>query len=70
MPEAAVAADLRQALDRLRALAPEVALDLDVRVDVGAELRDLVVGEVLDLLVRVELRASLQIFCAVDWPIP
>src|SRR5262249_40911176 len=55
VPEAAVAADLREALDRLRALAPQVALDLHVRVGVVAELRDLVVREILDLLVAIEL---------------
>src|SRR6185503_11823445 len=61
VPHAAVAADLREALDRLGALPPQVALDLEVRVDVGAELRDLVVGQVLDLLVGIEaeLRADL-----------
>src|SRR6476659_8247835 len=49
MAETAVAADLREALDRLGALATEVALELEVRVDAGPELRDLVVGQVLDL---------------------
>src|SRR3954452_3403073 len=52
MAHAAVGPDLRQALDRLRALAAEVALDLELAVDVVAELRDLVVGEVADLRVR------------------
>src|ERR671936_739094 len=33
VPQAAICADLRQALDRLRALPAQVALDLDVRVD-------------------------------------
>ena len=54
MADPAVGADLGEALDRLLALAPQVALDLEVPVDVGAELRDLLVGEVLDLRVRVE----------------
>jgi hypothetical protein len=51
---AAIGADLGEALDRLLAVAPKVALDLEVRVDVGPELRDLLVGEVTDLRVRVE----------------
>src|SRR5690349_21501035 len=54
VPDPAVGADLAEALDRLRALAPQVALDLEVAVDVLAELGDLLVGEVLDLLVRRE----------------
>jgi hypothetical protein len=52
----AQAADLRQALDRLGALAAEVALHLKLAVDEGPDLVDLVVGEVLHLLVRVELQ--------------
>src|SRR5262249_12856232 len=51
MPEAAVRADLGEPLDRLRPLAAEVALDLVVRVDVLAKLRDLVLGEVPHLRV-------------------
>src|SRR5207302_4201231 len=54
MPDAAIGADLGQALDRLLALTAEVALDLELAVDIGAELRHLVVGEVLDLRVRRE----------------
>ena len=46
MAHAAVGADLDQALDRLLALAAEVALDLVLVVDVALELRDLLVGEV------------------------
>src|SRR5581483_582430 len=49
--QAAVGADLRQPLDRLRALAAQVALDLVVLVDVLAELRDLFLGEVAHLRV-------------------
>jgi len=56
--EPAVRADLLEAIDRLLALAAQVALDLEVAVDVLAELRDLFVGQVLDLLVR---RADLQL---------
>src|SRR5919202_4308416 len=61
VPDAAVGADLPQPLDRLRALAAEVALDLEVLVDVLAELRDLLVGEVTNLRVlrQAERRAHL-----------
>ena len=55
--DAAVRADLAEPLDRLRALAAQVALDLELRVDVVAELRDLLVGEVPDLRVRARGRA-------------
>src|SRR5262249_11673598 len=41
-------------LDRLRALAPEITLDLVVRVDVLAELRDLFLGQVAHLRIWVE----------------
>src|SRR5437764_3138687 len=54
MPDAAVGADLGQALDRLLALTAKVALHLELAVDEGAELRHLVVSEVLDLRVRRE----------------
>jgi hypothetical protein len=50
-----VGADLGKPLDRLLPIATEVTLDLEVRVDEVAELRDLFVGEVLDLRVRAEL---------------
>src|SRR5919198_5868782 len=49
VPDPAVGADLAQALDRLRALAAQVPLDLEVLVDVLAELLDLLVGEVTNL---------------------
>src|SRR5580765_3469929 len=49
--DAAVRADLGQALDRLLPLTTQVALDLVLVVDVALELRDLLVREVLDLLV-------------------
>ena len=54
MADAAVRADLGEPLDRLLPLAAQVTLDLEVGVDVVAELRDLFVGEVLDLRVRTE----------------
>jgi len=54
MPDAAVRADLGEPLDRLLPVAAQVTLDLELRVDVVAELRDLLVSQVLDLRVRVE----------------
>ena len=54
MADAAVRADLREPLDGLLPVAAQVALDLELGVDVVAELRDLFVGEVLDLRVGVE----------------
>src|SRR4051795_702636 len=54
--ETAVAADLHQALDVLRALAAKVALDGEVVVDVVAELADLVLGEVADVGVLIHAR--------------
>src|SRR5437868_3292386 len=49
VPEPAVRADLREALDGLLPLAAQVALDLELRIDVVAELRDLFVGEIANL---------------------
>src|SRR3954451_9143812 len=54
MAQAAVAADLHQALDVLGPLAPQVTLDDQVVVDRVAELRDLVVGQVTDVGVRAD----------------
>src|SRR3954447_3567017 len=51
--EAAVGADLREPLDVLRAIATEVTLDL-LRLDGLAQLHDLVVGQVLDVGVRID----------------
>src|SRR5262249_40411248 len=61
MPEAAVAADLHQPLDVGRALAAEVALHREVRVDVRAQPGDLGVGEVthLGVLIDAQLAAHL-----------
>jgi hypothetical protein len=52
--DAAVRADLGEPLDRLLAVAAQITLDLEVRVDEVAELRDLFVGQVLDLRVGAE----------------
>ena len=52
--DAAVAADLHQALDGLGALAAEVALNGVVAVDQVAELRDLVLGQVPHVGVRAD----------------
>ena len=54
MADPTVRADLAEAFDRLLPFAAQVALHLEVRVDVVAELRDLFVGEILDLRVRAE----------------
>src|SRR5215208_2204608 len=54
MTDAAVRADLAEALDRLRAVATEVALDLKVLVDVLAKPGDFLVREILDLRVGVQ----------------
>src|SRR6185436_4630763 len=61
MADAAVRADLGEALDRLLPLAAQVALDGEHLVDVALDLRDLLVGEVADLLVgrEAERRADL-----------
>src|SRR4051812_17666782 len=54
MAQTSIASDLHQALDGLGPLAAEVALDDQIAVDDVTELRDLVLGEVLDLRVRVD----------------
>jgi hypothetical protein len=64
VPDAAVRADLGEPLDRLLAVAAQVALDLEVRVDVVAELRDLFVGQVLDLRVGAETELGGDLACA------
>src|SRR5690349_3174393 len=53
MAEPAVGADLREPLDVLRPLPAEVALDL-AGLDRLAQLHDLVVGQVLDVGVRID----------------
>jgi len=60
---AAVGADLREPLDRLLPVTAQVALDLEVRVDEVAELRDLFVGQVLDLRVRAEAELGCDLVC-------
>src|SRR5262249_4220382 len=58
MPDPAVRADLGQALDRLPAVAAEVALHPELGAGGVAELRDLLVREVADLLVGIELERA------------
>src|SRR5439155_174642 len=52
MPDPPVGTDFLETLDRLLALAAQVTLDLEIRVDVVAELRDLAVGQVAYLCVE------------------
>jgi len=59
-----IAADLRQALDRLRAVAAKIALDLELGVDERAEPGDFLVGQVTNLLVRIELELLADLACA------
>ena len=54
MANAAVAADLHQTLDIGGTLTAQVAFDLDVRVDVRAEAGDFLIGQVADLLMRLD----------------
>src|SRR3954467_7785158 len=55
--DALVAPDLDLALDVLRDLAPEVTFDLEIRVDVGADLHDLFFGQVANLRAAVDVDA-------------
>src|SRR5262245_11272092 len=55
--DALVAPDLDLPLDVLRDLAAEVTFDLVVRVDVGADLHDLLFGEIADLRAAIDARA-------------
>src|SRR6201985_3723212 len=54
VPQTAVRADLRETLDRVRPLAAQVTLDLEIRVDVVAKLRNLVFGQIAHLRVARE----------------
>src|SRR5579872_4855700 len=56
VPEALVADDLDLALDVLVLLAAQVALDLEVGVDVAAQPHDLVLGQIADPGVRADHR--------------
>ena len=56
MADAAIGTDLAQPLDRLLALSAQVAFDLEIGVDVVAELRDLTIGEVAHLRVQREAK--------------
>ena len=61
--------DLDLALDVLRHVAAQVALDGDVRIHPDTDLVDLVLGEVANTLVRVLSPVSTQMRCAVGLPI-
>src|SRR6187549_2936508 len=54
--DALVAPDLDLPLDVLRDLAAEVTFDLEVRIDVGADLHDLFFGQVANLRTAVDAR--------------
>ena len=69
MAKAAVAADLHEPLDVLAHLAAEVALDLEVAVDVLAQADDLLLGEVAHPRVGVDAGLP-QDLLAVVRPIP
>ena len=69
MPEAAVAAEIHQALDVLLHFAARVALDLDVGVDGVADRLHVGFGELVDLL-RLGDVGVLQSRFAVDGPMP
>jgi hypothetical protein len=68
MTEAAVAAEVHQALDVDRHLAAQVAFDRQA-ADFLADLLQIGVGQVLDLAIEGTPLAS-QIFCAVVRPMP
>ena len=61
MADAAVAADLHQALDVLGVLAAQVALDGEVALDEVADLDDLVLGEIADQRVGVDAGLGQQL---------
>ena len=54
MTHATIATDLHQALDVQRHLAAEVTLNLEIVVDVLAQLADVGFGQVLDTGVRID----------------
>ena len=56
MTQAAIAADLHQALDVHGNFAAQVALYLDVVVNVVAQLADIILGQILDAGIRVHAR--------------
>src|SRR5262249_19688677 len=58
VPQAAIAPEVDEALDVLRRLAAQIALDLEVRVDLAADAIHLVVGQIVGLATRVDLGAS------------
>ena len=63
MAQATVAADFHKALNVLRNLAMEVALDGEVLVDVFADFLEIVLGDVLHADIRVDASLSDNLFC-------
>src|SRR5712691_3285372 len=61
--DAAVRADLAETLDCLRALASQVAFDLEVCVDVVAQLRDLLIREVAHLRIGRQPELGADLLC-------
>ncbi len=61
MAQAAVGADLLEALDGLGALAPQVAFLREVSLDRLAQLDDLVLGQVAHLAVRLDAHLSQEL---------
>src|SRR6185295_13945790 len=55
---AAIAAEIDEPLDVLGDLATEVALDLEVRIDLATDLVHLVVGQIVGLARRIDLCRS------------
>ena len=70
MTQATVAADLHKALDVLRHLAVQVALHLDVVLDVVAQLGEILFGEVVRTRVSGLTPVSAKIFLDVVRPMP
>ena len=63
MTQATVAAGFHKALNVLRNLAMEVALDGEVLVDVLTDFLEIVLGDVLHADIRVDASLSDNLFC-------
>lgn len=62
MTQTAIAADLHQALHVLRNLAMQVAFDLEVLLDVVAQLREVFLGKVLHANVGIDAGSGDDLF--------